>query len=105
LKTHFNIILPSTSLAPPGALFPSCFPIRTVYEPLPPYVLHLQPIIFFLIRSSGYFLARRTDHELSHCASCVKHSENQKCKVVPVHATRANKGSRDIAPPIPNLGA
>jgi len=62
LKIHLNINLPSTP-GLPNDLFPSGFPTKTPYTPLPsPYVLHASPLSFFSSLSTEQYLASSTDH-------------------------------------------
>jgi len=56
LSTHLRLGLPR-------GLFPSGFPIKTLYTPSPPpYAPHAQPISFFSILSPAQYWVRSTDH-------------------------------------------
>ena len=47
----------------PSGLFPSGFPTKTLYTPLPhPYAPHAQPISFFPILSPAQYWVRSTNH-------------------------------------------
>ena len=67
LKIHLNIILPSTPGFPKRSLFlkfPQQNPVCT--STLPPYVLHVPPISFFLILSPEQYWVSSTDHKVPH---------------------------------------
>ena len=56
LSSHLHLGLPS-------GLFPSGFPTKTLYTPLPfPYALHVSPIPFFSISSPAQYRVRSTYH-------------------------------------------
>ena len=56
LSSHLCLGLPS-------GLFPSGFPTKTLYTPLPsPYMPHAPPILFFSILPPTQFWVRSTDH-------------------------------------------
>ena len=65
LKTHLNIILPSTPGSPKWFSFR--FPNKTLYKPLlSAYALHVPPISFFSIWSPEQYWVRSTDHQAPH---------------------------------------
>jgi hypothetical protein len=72
---HFNIILPSTpgssKWSPSIGFFqPKC----RMHFALPPYVLHVLPILFFLIWSPEWYLMRSTEHKaLRYVVFCTRH--------------------------------
>ena len=62
LKTHLNIILPSTP-GSPKCFFPSGFPTKPCIRlSSHPYALHTPPISFFSILSPEQYWVRSTDH-------------------------------------------
>ena len=46
----------------PSGLFPSGFPTKILYTPLPPYALHAPPISFFSILSPTKYWVSSTEH-------------------------------------------
>jgi len=55
ISSHLRLGLPS-------GLFPSLFPTKTLYKPLPsPFALHAPPILFFFILSITQYWVRSTD--------------------------------------------
>ena len=76
LSSHLRLCLPS-------GYFPSGFPTKTMYKPLPstpPYALHAPPISFSM------------------------NIEGERCKIVPVHIMKACGRNRGTGPLIHNFG-
>jgi len=100
LSTHLCLGLPS-------GLFPSGFPIKTLYTPSPhPYAPHAQPISFFSILSlaKNWMRSVHIPEDLKPSAKPlqepeISHSAHMfiKGKFTLEQATKAQKGSRGIA--------